>query len=161
MSIKEQWCFHACDYETQYYIGETLICPILNTVNRCWTCLGNKQCCSSIFLLYETEQKGNHDIIEVGRDLQGSSSPKGGSLEQVTQESIQAGLEYLQRRRLHNLSGQHIPVLCYPQSKEALPHVPMELLTVRTHYPLSCCWAQLERACSPSFNSHLLDIYRH
>jgi len=28
------------------------------------------------------------------------------------------GFEYLQRRRIHNLSGQSVPVLCDPQSKE-------------------------------------------
>jgi len=35
------------------------------------------------------------------------------SLEWVTQESIQAGFQYLQRRRcLHSLSGQPVPVEC-------------------------------------------------
>ncbi|NXF41772.1 VDR protein, partial [Nyctibius bracteatus] len=41
---------------------------------------------------------------------------------QVTQECIQMGLESLQRRRLHNLSGEPLPVLCNPHSKEVLPH---------------------------------------
>jgi len=35
-------------------------------------------------------------------------------LQQVTQESVQMGLEYLQRRRLHHLSGQPVPGLCDP-----------------------------------------------
>jgi len=39
-----------------------------------------------------------------------------GSLQLVTEESIQVGSEYLQRR-LHNLSGQPVPVFYYPQSK--------------------------------------------
>jgi len=47
-------------------------------------------------------------------------SPKVGSLQWVTKEIIQVGLEYLQRRRLHNLSGQPVPVLCHPQCKEVL-----------------------------------------
>ena len=38
------------------------------------------------------------------------------------------GLEYLQRRRFHNLSGQTVPVLCHPHCTEVLPHVHMELL---------------------------------
>ncbi|NWQ88140.1 HMDH reductase, partial [Burhinus bistriatus] len=46
-----------------------------------------------------------HRIVGVGRDLQRSSSPtplpKRVHLEQVGQERIQAGFEYLQRRRLH------------------------------------------------------------
>ncbi|MEQ5394207.1 hypothetical protein ABN236_19285, partial [Proteus sp. fly-1013] len=34
---------------------------------------------------------------------------KAGTLQQVTQVGIQMDLEYLQRRRLHNLSGQPVP----------------------------------------------------
>ena len=49
----------------------------------------------------------NHRIVGVGRDLCGSSSPtllpKQGHLQQAAQDLLQAGLEYLQRRRLHNL----------------------------------------------------------
>ena len=33
------------------------------------------------------------------------------------------GLEYLQRRRLHNLPGQPVPGLRHPQREEVLPHV--------------------------------------
>jgi len=49
-------------------------------------------------------------LVGVGRDLCGSSSPtllpKQGHLQQAAQDLVQAGLEYLQRRRLHNLPGQ-------------------------------------------------------
>jgi len=38
--------------------------------------------------------------------------PKQGHLEQAAQHHVQAGLEYLQRRRLHNLPGQPVPALC-------------------------------------------------
>ena len=49
--------------------------------------------------------KGPLEIIE-------SNPPaKAGSLDQVPQVCIQAGLELLQRRRLHNPSGQPVPVL--------------------------------------------------
>ena len=34
---------------------------------------------------------------------------KAGSLQQVAQVGIQAGIEYLRRRRLYNLSGQPVP----------------------------------------------------
>jgi len=48
------------------------------------------------------------------RDLCGSPSPsplpKEGHLQQAAQDRVQAGLEYLQRRRLHNLPGQPVPV---------------------------------------------------
>ena len=47
-----------------------------------------------------------HRIVGVGRDLCGSSSPtllpKQGHLQQAAQDLVQVGLEYLQRRRLHN-----------------------------------------------------------
>jgi len=58
-------------------------------------------------------------MVEVGRHLCGSSGPtplpKQSHLDQVAQDLIQAGFEYLQRRRLHNLSGQPVPVtMFYP-----------------------------------------------
>ena len=75
-------------------------------------------------------------MVGVGRDLCGSSSPiplpKQGHLEHVhlekfAQNCVQVSFEYLQRRRLHSLSGQPVPVLCHPLSKEVLPRVQMEL----------------------------------
>jgi len=57
----------------------------------------------------------NHRMVGVGRDLCGSSSPtlllKQGLLQQAAQDLVQAGLGYLQRRRLQNLPGQPVPVL--------------------------------------------------
>jgi len=70
-------------------------------------------------------------MVGVGRDLCGSPSPtplpKQGHPEQAAQERVQAGLEYLQRKRLHNLPGQPGPVLRHPQREEVLPHVQKEL----------------------------------
>ena len=70
-------------------------------------------------------------MVGVGRDLGGSSSPtllpKQGHLHQAAQDLVQAGLEYLQRRRIHNLPGQPVPGLRHPQREEVLPHVQMEL----------------------------------
>jgi len=70
-------------------------------------------------------------MVGAGRDLCGSSSPtllpKQGHLQQAAQHLIQAGFEYLQRRRIHNPSGQPVPVLRHPQREEVLPHVQMEL----------------------------------
>jgi len=69
-------------------------------------------------------------MVRVGRDLWGSSGPnaltKQGHLQQVAQDHAQAGFEYLQRRRIHNPSGQPVPVIHHPQSK-VLPHVQLEL----------------------------------
>lgn len=44
-----------------------------------------------------------------------------GSVQQVAQEGIQEGLEYLLRRRLHSLSTLPVSVLCHPHSKEVPP----------------------------------------
>ena len=56
----------------------------------------------------------NHRMVGVGRDLCGSSSPtllpKQGHLQQAADDLVQAGLEYLQRKRLHNLPGQPVPL---------------------------------------------------
>jgi len=68
-------------------------------------------------------------MVGVGRDLWGSSSPtplpKQGHLQQAAQDLVQGGLEYLQRRRIHNLPGQPVPVLRHPQREEAeeVPHL--------------------------------------
>jgi len=54
-------------------------------------------------------------MVGVERDLCGSSSPtfllKQGHLQQAAEDLVQAGLEYLQRRRLHKFPGQPVPVL--------------------------------------------------
>ena len=61
----------------------------------------------------------NHRMVGVVRDLCGSSSPtllpKQGHPQQAAQDLVQAGLEYLQRRRLHSLPGHPVPGLHHPQ----------------------------------------------
>ena len=70
-------------------------------------------------------------MLGVRRDLCGSSSPtplpEQGHLQQAAHDLIQVGLEYLQRRRLHNPSGQPVPGHRHPQREEVLPHVQTEL----------------------------------
>jgi len=69
-------------------------------------------------------------MVGVGGNLCGSSSPlplpKQGHLQQAARDLVQAGLEYLQRGRLHNLPGQTVPVLRHPRSEEVLPHAQVE-----------------------------------
>jgi len=48
------------------------------------------------------------------------------------------GLEYLQRRRLHNLPGQPVSGLRHPQREEVLPHVQLEL-PVLQFVPIAPC----------------------
>ena len=79
---------------------------------------------SNLTLLRFTESQ-NHRMVGVGRDLCGSSGPtplpKQGHLEQAVEDLVQEGVEYLQRRRLHNLPGQPVPGLRHPQREEVLP----------------------------------------
>ena len=76
-------------------------------------------------------------------DLCGSSSPtpltKQGHLQQATQDRVQAGLKYLQRR-LHNLPGPPVPVCPHPQREEVLPHVQMEHLIASGVTTSKICW---------------------
>ena len=81
-------------------------------------------------------------MVGVGRDLCESCSPtllpKQGHLQEVVEDLVQAGLEYLQRRRLHNLPGQPVPVLRHPQREEVLRHVQTEL-PVPQFVPIAPC----------------------
>jgi len=87
-------------------------CPAVVSEN------GHGQCA---WLLRITESQN-------GRGWQGplwvtQSNPllKQGHPEQAAQDLVQASLEYLQRRRLHKLPGQPVPVPRHPQSEEVLP----------------------------------------
>ena len=71
-----------------------------------------------------TELKG---LERTSRDHQVHPLCKAGSLQQAAQVGIQAGLEYLQKRRTHNLPGQPVPVLHHPQHEEVLSHIAVEL----------------------------------
>ena len=96
-----------------------------------YMCIDNMECSLLSFLIFSITESQNHRMVGVGRDLCGSPNPtplpKQGHLQQAVQDRVQAGLEYLQRRRLHNLPGQPVLVLCHPQREEVLPHVQMEL----------------------------------
>jgi len=84
-------------------------------------------------MLLITESQ-NHRMLRVGRDLCGPSSPtllpQQGHLQQAAQNLVKAGLEYLQRRRLHSHPGQPGPGLRHTQREEVLPHVQMEKYSV-------------------------------
>jgi len=86
--------------------------------------------------------KHNHRMVGAGKDLWGSpiptSLPKQGHLQQAAQDLVQAGFEYLQRRRLHSPSGQPVPVLRHRQRKDVLPCVQMELPVLQC-VPIAPC----------------------
>jgi len=86
---------------------------------------------SSLIELRHYRITQNHRMVGWGMSLWRSSSPtllpKKSHLQQAAKDRVQAGLEYLQRRRLHNLPGQPVPGLRHPQSEEVLPHVQLEL----------------------------------
>ena len=64
----------------------------------------------------------HHRLVEVCRDLSRSCSPtpmlKQGQLEQVAQDHVQLGFEYLHWWRLRSLSGQPMPVFYHPHRKK-------------------------------------------
>lgn len=82
-------------------------------------------------------QPYNHRITEwLGlEDTRRSSSStlllKQIHLEQTAQDRIQAGFEYLQRRRVHNLSGQPVPVLWHPQSRKVFSYILIKLPVIQ------------------------------
>ena len=106
----------------------------------------------------------NHRMVEVARGLCGSSSPtplpKQGHLEQIAQDLIQVHFEYLQRRRLHNLSGQPVLMLRHPQSEDSRSDG-TSYASVCAHYPLSCHWAPLKRVWPHPPDTHPSDIYKY
>jgi len=81
-------------------------------------------------------------MVAVGWDLWRSWSPtllpKQGHLQQVAQDNLQVDLEHLQRRRLHSLPRQPVPVLSHPQSENVLPHFQLEL-PVPQFVPIAPC----------------------
>jgi len=95
---------------------------------------------SSINFTITVSKSQNHRMLGVGRDLCGSPSPtplpKQVPLQQAAQDLVHAGLEYLQRIRLHSLPGQPVPVLRHPQREEVLPHVQLELFPCFSLCPL-------------------------
>lgn len=69
----------------------------------------------------------NHQIgITMGTQNHRMSGESNPLLKQITQDLVQEGSEYLQRR-LYNLSGQPVPGLCHPQHKEGFPYIQMKL----------------------------------
>lgn len=61
-----------------------------------------------------------------------------GSLQHVTQQGIQMGLEYLHKRRLHHLPGQAVPALLHPHSKEVMScfYVCINIFKANSEYKL-------------------------
>jgi len=88
-----------------------------------------------LVLLMPCSQAADHRIPESqhGRGWQGplwvpqpSPLPKQGHPEQAAQDRGQAGLEYLQRRRLHSLPGQPVPGLRHLQIFVGISKVPFQ-----------------------------------
>jgi len=118
---------------------------------------------SNCWFLYAIFLKQNHSMVGVGRDLCGSSSPtlllKQGHLQQVAQELVQTGLEYLQRRRLHNLPGQPVPGLRHPQREEVLPCVQLELPLLQ-FVPVALCPVAGGHTAGAESKSPVLELSR-
>ncbi|KAK4826745.1 hypothetical protein QYF61_010998 [Mycteria americana] len=79
----------------------------------------------------------NHRMTEVGRDLWKASDPtpllKQGHLDLLAQDYVQPPFEYVQGWRLHNLSGQPVPVLSHPHNCGLCTTIfPLELIVQGT-----------------------------
>ena len=89
-----------------------------------------------------TEESQNHRMFRVGRDLCGSPSPtplpKQGHPEQAAEDRVQMGLGYLQRRRLHSLSGQPRPGLRQESPAAGAPSLPLVLPSHLTAFHTIC-----------------------
>ena len=96
-----------------------------------------QQVTTSDFALHRITECSGLEGTSVGHLVQ-PSLPKQGHLQQAAQDCVQVGLEHLQRRRLHNLLGQPVPVLRHPQREEVLPHVQTEL-PVPQFVPIAPC----------------------
>jgi len=110
-------------------------------------------------------QSQNHGMLGIGRDLCGSSSPtplpKQGHLQQAAQDRIQAGLEYLQRRRIHNLWGacSSAPSPSEGRSSSSCSDG-TSCASVCALCPLSCRWAPLKTVWPHPPDTHPSDIYK-
>ena len=73
------------------------------------------------------------------------------------------GLEFIQRRRLHNFPGQPVPVLRHNYCEEVLTYICAELPMLRFVAISPCPIAMHHRkgVWPRPFVSHALDIYRH
>jgi len=131
MSWKDCWIcstgiFRRCPLHRAYSTPSPLL-------SMRWTADRNYIIFFLVLVLLAITESQNQRMAGVRKDLCGSSSPypllKHGHLQQAAQDLVQAGFEYLQRRRLHSLltTGQSVPGLCHPQSEEVLPHVQKEL----------------------------------
>ena len=93
--------------------------------------------------------------------IESNPPAKAGSLDQVAQVGVQAGVDYLQRRRLHNLSGQPVPALHDPHCEDLMHLCRTSYASVCGHFPLSYHDTLLKKVWPHPFTSHTLDIYRH
>ena len=100
-----------------------------------------KKCLETNISITETQNcwgwKGPLEII------QSNAPAKAGSLDQAAQVGIQVGLKCLQRRRLHYISGQPVPVLCHPYCEEVLTHIYHNFLCFSLWPFPSCCLKHL------------------
>jgi len=86
---------------------------------------------------------------------------KQGHPEQAAQDRVHAGLEYLQRRRLHNLLGQPVPGLHHPQSEAVLPHVQLELPLLQFVPVAPCPVASYQLPTNPRCTHYITRYIRH
>jgi len=71
-----------------------------------------------------------------------------GHLNQVALDHVQSSFKYLQGWRVHNLSGQYVPVFEHPHSKFFLGLNGIYCISAFAHCLLSCYWLPLRKVWS-------------
>ena len=96
-----------------------------------------------IFTIHNYESK-NNKIPGIERDLKRSLNPTPLLKQGCTSRIFQTGLEHLQRRRLHNLSWQSVPVHGHPYCKKCSSAYFCETLYIPVigYCSLSYCWKE-------------------
>ena len=119
-----------------------------STIELPFVCLCPSYGTSNILLFTESQ---NHKMVGVGGDLCGSSSPtplpKQGQVQQAAQDHVQAGFEYLHRRRLPQPLWAACPRAPSPSEGRSSSSCSggTSYASVCAHCPLSFHWAPLKR----------------
>jgi len=103
-----EWDSRACDSAVLRLLGQVRVGGFHPRTFICF----HSQTCLFVPLPHFTESQNGQGWKGLLWVIQFNPPAEAG--QQAAQDLVQAGLKYLQRRKLHNLPGQPVPVLCHP-----------------------------------------------